>query len=143
MSTGAECRFTEDQPGRWSYWLQSWPYGDSPDGQTFGPFATFARAHDHLNQNHANPGGYSTTIHPTGHVHEFTTDEVAVWVNHGVEVTVAIESLGNEPTTEAILVLLRSGAVGEEHLRVRPRQRLEGRVITHCEPCGTEKESQS
>lgn len=69
MSTGADCHFTEVEPGRWTYWLQDWPYGDWPQGQTFGPFDGFQQAHDHLRNNHANPGGYSTRKHPD-HRHE-------------------------------------------------------------------------
>jgi hypothetical protein len=72
VSTGAECRFTEVEPGRWSYWLQDWPYGDWPDGSTYGPFGSFAKAEKHLSENHANPGGYSLKCltEEQGHVHE-------------------------------------------------------------------------
>lgn len=58
MSTGADCKFIEKVDG-WYYWLQNWPYGDWPEGQTYGPFLSFEIAHEHLRNNHANPGGYS------------------------------------------------------------------------------------
>jgi hypothetical protein len=69
MSTGAECRFTEIEPGRWEYWLQEWPYGEWPEGQTYGPFDSYASASTHLSNYHANPGGHSTQIHKD-HRHE-------------------------------------------------------------------------
>lgn len=69
MSTGAGCLFTEVEPGKWTYWLQSWPYGDGSEGQTFGPFDSFAVAVASLQENHANPGGWAVVTHPTAHVH--------------------------------------------------------------------------
>jgi len=59
VSTGADCKFYEKEPGRWFYDLQDWPYGDWPEYHTYGPFETFDRAKGHLNHNHANPGGWS------------------------------------------------------------------------------------
>jgi hypothetical protein len=59
MSTGADCHFEEKKKGEWHYALQQWPYGENPDYDTFGPFPTFRKAMDHLDTNHANPGGYS------------------------------------------------------------------------------------
>lgn len=70
MSTGADCRFRETEPGRWTYWLQSWPYGEWPEGTTYGPFPSFAAAVRHLGDNHANPGGWTVTPLREGHVHE-------------------------------------------------------------------------
>ena len=58
MSTGAECGFKQADDGTWTYWLQDWPYGETPEGQTYGPFRTFRIAEQHLSDNHANPGGY-------------------------------------------------------------------------------------
>ncbi len=60
MSTGADCRFFEKEPRKWFYKLQRWPYGETPDYDTFGPFGTFYEAHKHLHAKHANPGGYFT-----------------------------------------------------------------------------------
>lgn len=71
MSTGADCHFTEKEPGQWFYDLQQWPYGEWPEYDTFGPFPTFEKASDHLHQNHANPGGFSIGAHPN-HVHSGT-----------------------------------------------------------------------
>jgi hypothetical protein len=71
MSTGADCRFTEKQPGKWYYELQQYPYGSNPNYDTFGPFPTFRRAADDLHNNHANPGGYSVHALP-GCKHDLT-----------------------------------------------------------------------
>ncbi len=63
MSTGLDCEFVEQQDG-WVYILEqptapklTWDWREYAD--TFGPFATFEIAHDHLRDNHANPGGYA------------------------------------------------------------------------------------
>jgi hypothetical protein len=74
MSTGADCRFIEVEPGKWIYELQQWPYGEWPEYEKAGPFDSYHKAVDHLDANHANPGGWSTQMHPTGHVHEFEED---------------------------------------------------------------------
>lgn len=65
MSTGLECQFFETK-GDWFYLLEDW---DSPRGACdwrdqctpYGPFGTFDIAHQHLHDNHANPGGCSIT----------------------------------------------------------------------------------
>ncbi len=57
MSTGADCQFYV-KSNAWYYKLQRWPYGQSPDYDTFGPFEHFGQALDHLDENHANPGGW-------------------------------------------------------------------------------------
>lgn len=107
MSTGAECRFDEVTPGQWTYWLQEWPYGDNPDGHTYGPFPGFERAYEHLHANHANPGGFNTNaLPPDEHRHEWREGYAQVAV--GVEVQIAIESLGVSPTKEAVLARLRT-----------------------------------
>jgi hypothetical protein len=64
MSTGAECNFIEKTPGRWYYKLQQYPYGYTEEYDEFGPFPTFAIANQHLDENHANPGGYSVQALP-------------------------------------------------------------------------------
>lgn len=64
MSTGYECDIVEVKPGEWFYVLQNW---DCPVGAwdwhefatAYGPFNTEEDAIAHLDQNHANPGGYS------------------------------------------------------------------------------------
>lgn len=61
MSTGLECAFVKTG-GKWYYVLQDW---DCPVGAwdwleyatAYGPFDTEDSAHDHLRNNHANPGG--------------------------------------------------------------------------------------
>lgn len=70
MSSGAECNFTEREPGVWWYRLQQWPYGDTYDFDEYGPFDTYKEASEHLHANHSNPGGHSTERHPD-HVHEY------------------------------------------------------------------------
>ena len=57
MSTGADCRFEEREPGKWFYVLQCWPYGETEDYNQYGPFNSFEAAERHLFKNHANPGG--------------------------------------------------------------------------------------
>ena len=74
MSTGAECRFYEEKPGRWFYKLQCWPYGATEDYDTFGPFSHFKAAYTHLHDNHANPGGYSVCA-MEGCPHDMMRDE--------------------------------------------------------------------
>ncbi len=64
MSSGADCHFTEINPGEWIYKLQQYPYGAVEDYDRFGPFPTFTAAHDHLQENHQNPGGFSLGVHP-------------------------------------------------------------------------------
>lgn len=59
MSSGADCVFTEQPNGKWNYQIQQWPYGDWPDYDVHGPFASFEKARDHLDENYQNPGGYS------------------------------------------------------------------------------------
>jgi len=140
VSTGADCQFKEVTPGRWSYALQEWPYGDSNEYTSYGPFASFAIARDHLDQNHANPGGWMTTIHPTGHVHEWTTDRGA-YVPAGVVVTIRVESLGQDPTPEALLKLItKKGALTTDHLSIRPETRYDMNAkVTSCESCNQQK----
>ncbi len=138
MSTGADCRFIEVAPGRWQYRLQEWPYGDNDQYETSRVFPSFTAALEDLDQNHANPGGWSTTLHPD-HRHEWTVQEGAQ-VPAGVEVTIRIKSLGQDPTKEAILELLQSGGISTDHLRVRAASEwdMSARIRT-CEACGESK----
>lgn len=64
MSTGADCKFYEERPGQWFYKLQRWPYGETYDYDTYGPFTMFCEAQEHLSDNHANPGGWSVQALP-------------------------------------------------------------------------------
>jgi hypothetical protein len=65
MSTGFECEFFRTADDQWFYALQDW---DCPVGawdwheyaSSYGPFATEDEALAHLDDNHANPGGYFT-----------------------------------------------------------------------------------
>jgi len=72
MSTGLECYFSEEKPGVWFYELEIGDHnrvGDiygSGEFNRFGPFDSFPRAETHLQENHANPGGYSIGAHPNG-----------------------------------------------------------------------------
>lgn len=63
MSTGSECQFLEIRRNAWYYILED---GGAPDdawdwrdyASAYGPFSSFDLAHDHLRENHANPGGH-------------------------------------------------------------------------------------
>lgn len=57
MSTGADCQIVEEEPGKWFYHLQRYPYGTTEDYESFGPFKSLDTAQKHLEDNHANPGG--------------------------------------------------------------------------------------
>jgi len=136
MSTGAECHFDEVTPGRWTYWLQEWPYGDSPDGETYGPFPTFEQAYEHLHENHANPGGYNTNMLPDGeHLHEWRNGTAHVPV--GVEVQIGIESLGVEPTREAVIERLRTLP---DDVGLRMWTRYANREAVTCASCNKVRE---
>jgi hypothetical protein len=65
MSSGLECSFIENTPGKWYYFLQQgscpvqcWDWMEFADG--YGPFATEQAAEENLQANHQNPGGWST-----------------------------------------------------------------------------------
>jgi hypothetical protein len=73
MSTGADCRFYEKTPGQWFYDLQQWPYGESTNYDTSGPFGTFREAYKHLHDNNANPGGFFVSPLP-GCKHDLLTE---------------------------------------------------------------------
>lgn len=59
MSTGAECRIAEREPGKWWYEIKRWTYGNWPEYDTKGPFPSEDAAFEHLRRNYANPGGAS------------------------------------------------------------------------------------
>lgn len=64
MSTGLECLFVEREDNKWYYILENY---DAPKdawswldyATAYGPFCSFKSAKKHLDDNHANPGGYS------------------------------------------------------------------------------------
>ena len=85
MSTGAECIFYEENPDEWWYKLQCWPYGENPQYDTYGPFKTAKLAIKHLDQHHANPGGWSVRTHPK-HVCEYKLEAERGWDGKAVEV---------------------------------------------------------
>ncbi len=60
MSTGANCVIREKKPGVWEYAIQLWPYGESDKYNVQGPFKSEQAAVDHMSNNNANPGGWST-----------------------------------------------------------------------------------
>lgn len=77
MSTGLECNLVEVEPNKWYYLLQQgncpvqcWDWREHAD--CHGPFSTEAAALQHLDDNHANPGGYSTRAYTP----EYKPDEV-------------------------------------------------------------------
>lgn len=134
MSTGADCRFTETAPGRWTYELQQWPYGETEEYETFGPFASYAAAQRHLSGHHANPGGWSTRPLPEGqHVHEWTTGDGDGPI--GFDVTVRVESLGPNADPAAVIALVKGLAADSPVWRVTPRHGwIEN--VTRCDACG-------
>lgn len=71
MSTGCECRFYEIKRDSWIYVLEnynapknSWDWRDH--ATAYGPFDSFESAEQHLDDNHANPGGFSKIELPAG-----------------------------------------------------------------------------
>ena len=76
MSTGLECEFIGTK-GKWYYTLQDWscPVGAwdwREHATTYGPFLSEDAALYHLRNNHANPGGYSSTDYGDGELDETT-----------------------------------------------------------------------
>jgi hypothetical protein len=63
MSTGADCQIIERKPGEWTLRLQCYPYGCNEEYQTFGPFKSEDAAIEYLDDNFANPGGWTTTYY--------------------------------------------------------------------------------
>ena len=57
MSTGADLRFVERQPGVWYYEYQKFPYGMNEDYDVEGPFPSYEKAEDHCDANYPNAGG--------------------------------------------------------------------------------------
>ncbi len=71
MSTNSNCEIIEIKTGKWYYILEdynapknAWDWRDY--ATAYGPFRDEAAALEHLDQNHANPGGYSTSRLPMG-----------------------------------------------------------------------------
>jgi len=56
LSTGLNCRFYLATDGKWYYMLEQYRHRDQYDD--YGPFSSEAQAEQHLNKNHANPGGW-------------------------------------------------------------------------------------
>ncbi|MGW5657206.1 hypothetical protein [Streptomyces humi] len=77
MSTGLECELTEVEPGRWYYVLED---SDAPRNAwdwreyatAYGPFTSEQQAEEHLEKNHANPGGLTISRYEPG----FEPDDV-------------------------------------------------------------------
>ena len=63
MSTNSACEFIETEKGKWFYILENY---DAPKNAwdwkefatAYGPFSTQGMADKHLQDHHANPGGY-------------------------------------------------------------------------------------
>lgn len=139
MSTGAGCSFKEVAPGRWTYWLQSYPYDDeNENGATYGPFDSFRRAREDLDRNHANPGGWLVHELPDGqHVHEWSPGG---WVQLGVRVSINVESLGPTPDRDAVIALVKALPVDHPAFRVDPTTKVWSDTAGFsCEPCGASK----
>lgn len=78
MSTGLECELIEEAEGVWWYVLMdydcprnAWDWREF--ASAYGPFKDEDETLEHLRDNHANPGGYSTGSYKDG---SFTPDEV-------------------------------------------------------------------
>jgi len=72
MSTGLACSFIEIQPGCWYYILQNWAApAHARDWRkhatAYGPFDSFDTADQHLEDNHANPGGATVSRYEPGY----------------------------------------------------------------------------
>lgn len=133
MSSGADCRFTEVEPGKWTYELQRYPYGANEDYDTFGPFTGYQRAHKHLEDNHQNPGGSMTRCLPEGqHVHEWVKGG---WVPVGFIVHVRVDSLGGAASKEEVIGMVKSLPVDHTAWEVRTRDGY-SETVTRCASCG-------
>jgi hypothetical protein len=85
VSTGLECEFVRRADDKWFYALQD---GDCPVqcwdwheyATAYGPFESFDKAHDHLRDNHANPGGYSIDENKEGKPLGESWDEMIQYV---------------------------------------------------------------
>jgi hypothetical protein len=71
MSTGSNCLFVQVETANWYYLLEhysapkhSWDWREHSDA--YGPFSSEELAHEHLRQNHANPGGAEISALPNG-----------------------------------------------------------------------------
>lgn len=81
MSTGLECEFIEAKRDQWYYLLEN---GSAPKNAwdwreyatAYGPFPSENAAEEHLDENHANPGGFFTHKLPPGQDHAVLDDTV-------------------------------------------------------------------
>ena len=69
MSTGFECLFF-NRAGKHYYLLQDWSchagaWDWREHATCYGPFGDHEKGYQHLCDNHANPGGYTTEEEPT------------------------------------------------------------------------------
>ena len=71
MSTGADLRFVEKEPGEWYYEYQCYPYGCNEEYDVYGPFSSEDAASRHCDDNHANAGG-SWTVRYEGETNKLS-----------------------------------------------------------------------
>ena len=71
MSTGADLRFVEKEPGEWFYEYQCYPYGCNEEYDVYGPFSSEDAASRHCDDNHANAGG-SWTVRYEGETNKLS-----------------------------------------------------------------------
>ena len=57
MSTGADLRYVEREPGQWYYEYQQYPYGMTEEYDVEGPFPSTDAAREHRYRNYPNAGG--------------------------------------------------------------------------------------
>lgn len=65
MSTNSECTFIQVTVDKWYYLLEDYnapknSFDWREHASSYGPFPNEEVAHEHLDNNHANPGGYGT-----------------------------------------------------------------------------------
>lgn len=134
-STGADCYFYEESKGKWFYKLQQYPYGQTPDYDTFGPFGTFKQAYDHLSDNHANPGGFNINALP-GCPHDMVEDG---WCNRcGASIK---QAAGTVPLGGEILRRKPSNTDGWEIVLVKVQQGASPYVTWAHDPASGEFQS--
>lgn len=138
MSTGADCRFIEAEPGRWRYELQEWPYGETEQYERSPLFRSYRAASEDLHSSHANPGGHSITLHPQ-HVHEWTTVEGGQ-VPAGFIVSIRIHSLGPDATPAELVAKLATIPADNPAWSFKPTFVYDARVrSSECDACGATK----
>lgn len=56
-SMSREARIIKARDHKWYYFIAHREHGEYPNGDIFGPFSSEDDAHQHMSDNHSNPGG--------------------------------------------------------------------------------------